>query len=78
MVRAKKIRCQREEAKTTRVVKKLGMAVSNIMPDLLTSYGKECELVNDLKASNLAVNGGKSEHTLKNPKKKFVWTEGTR
>ncbi len=78
LVRAKKIRSQKEEAKTNKIVKKLKMAVDNVMPDLLISYEKECELVNDLKASSVAVNGGKSEQPIKNPKRKFMWTDVTR
>lgn len=79
MIRAKKIRSQKEEAKTNKILKKLKVAVGNVMPDLLISYEKECELVNDLKASNLSVNGGgKSEQSIKNPKKKFLWTDTTR
>lgn len=78
LVRAKKIRSQKEEAKTNKIVKKLKMAVGNVMPDLLTSYEKECELVNDLKASTAPVNGGKPDQQIKNPKKKFLWTEVVR
>lgn len=78
LIRAKKIRSQKEEAKTNKIVKKLKMAVGNVIPDLLSSYEKECELVNDLKASTVQVNGGKSEQTIKNPKKKFLWTDATR
>lgn len=76
MVRAKKIRSQKEEAKTNKILKKLKVAVGNVMPDLLISYEKECVMVNDLKVS---VNGsGKSEQSIKNPKKKFLWTDATR
>ncbi|XP_037028734.1 yemanuclein isoform X2 [Bradysia coprophila] len=78
MIRAKKIRSQKEEAKTNKIVKKLKMAVGSMMPDLLSSYEKECELVNDLKASTVPVNGGKPEQPIKNPKKKFLWTDATR
>lgn len=79
MVRAKKIRSQKEEAKTNKIVKKLKMAVGSMMPDLLSSYEKGCELVNDLKASTVSsINGGKSEQPIRNPKKKFLWTDVTR
>lgn len=79
LIRAKKIRSQKEEAKTNKIVRKLKMAVGSMMPDLLSSYEKECELVNDLKASGVqAVNGGKSEQPIKNPKKKFLWSDATR
>ncbi|KAJ6638401.1 Secretion-regulating guanine nucleotide exchange factor [Pseudolycoriella hygida] len=78
LTRVKKIRSQKEDAKTNKIVKKLKMAVGNVMPNLLSNYEKECERVNELKASNVSVNGGKSEQTIKNPKKKFLWTDTTR
>lgn len=78
LARVKKVRSQKEEAKTNKIVKKLKMAVGIVMQDLLVSYEKECELINDLKASSLSVNGGKSEQPIKNPKKKFVWSDVAR
>lgn len=78
LIRAKKIRSQKEEAKANKIVKKLKMAVGNVMPDLLSNYENECKIVNELKASNALMNGGKSEQSIKNPKKKFLWTDVTR
>lgn len=73
LIRAKKIRSQKEEAKTNKIVKKLKMAVNSVMQDLLNNYESECKL-----ASTALTNGGKSEQPIKNPKKKFLWTDVTR
>lgn len=81
LMRAKKIRLQREEAKTERVLKQLKVVVDALMPETLANHEAECKRISDLRTSASLLNiksGGKSDQILKNPKRRFPWSEQTR
>lgn len=80
-MRAKKIRLQREEAKTERILKQLKVVVDAIMPETIANHEAECKRISDLRQAASLVNiksGGKSDQNLKNPKRRFPWSEQTR
>ena len=84
LMRAKKIRIQREEAKTNKILKQLKSAVDTVMSDIISSYENECKRISELNKSSSAAADGlnlsdkPSEQMYKNPKRKFVWNETTR
>lgn len=79
-MRAKKIRLQREEAKTERILKQLKVVVDAIMPETIANHEAECKRISDLRTASMVniKSGGKSDQNLKNPKRRFPWSEQTR
>lgn len=79
-MRAKKIRLQREEAKTERILKQLKVVVDAIMPETIARHEAECKRISDLRTASLMniKSGGKSDQNFKNPKRRFPWSEQTR
>lgn len=79
LMRAKKIRIQKEENKTGVILRRLKIAVDAVMPQELTRHEEECKRVIERREA-LAIIGSTDnpEHLLKMPKKRFPWTETTK
>lgn len=83
LMRAKKIRIQKEENKTNKILTKLKLAVDGVMPEYQQMYDIECKRISELRAATASQNGtsnggDKTEINFKMPRKRFTWAEGTR
>lgn len=79
LAKVKKVRQQKEDEKVNKIQAKLKKAVDGIMVETLDKFQAECKRKSELRQAALEkANGEKPEHSYKNPKRKFPWTDDIR